>query len=358
MCKVYNEIGCLTEIKSRLRAHNIHEYKSINEVIKFRDSYPTLRQQIVANHELLVEQEKVTLGESIVQLEHAIKEREIVVKEKYQEGLENLNAQLSNLLSMNSNGRRSIVIYIKSVILKLRIRYTKITVNSKIDYSLKHLTDDFNKITGRHRFIVSCFEDAVRESSSPQLNELDMKKQVVDEINAFIYGALGEHKVVKELEKLSDDYILINDFTCEFNPPIYRRQQNDYIKSIQIDHILVSPSGVFLIETKNWSKDSLNNLNLHSPVEQIRRTNFALYNIMNNEISNARFMLGKHHWGDRKIPIKNLIVLINHKPIEEFQHVKILALNELLKYVGYFKPCFSPQETYDLAGYLLAFLKK
>ncbi|TFF40931.1 nuclease-related domain-containing protein [Mucilaginibacter psychrotolerans] len=357
MCKVYHEIGCLTEIKSRLRAHNIHEYKSLNEVIKFRDNYSSSRKQIISNHELLIEQEKVTLSESIVQLEHAIKEQEIVVKEKYEEGLENLNTQLCNLLSTNSNGKRSIVIYIKSVILKLRIRYTKITVNSRIDYSLKHLTDDYNKKNDRHKYIVSNFDEAVRESGSPQLNELDRKKQVIDEINAFIYGALGEHKVVKELEKLSDDYILINDFTCAFNPPIYRRQQNDYIKSIQIDHILVAPSGVFLIETKNWSKDSLNNLNLHSPVEQIRRTNFALYKIMNNEISNARFTLGKHHWGDRKIPIKNLIVLINHKPIEEFQHVKILAVNGLINYVGYFKPCFSPKETGDLAEYLLSFSK-
>lgn len=355
MCKVYNEIGCLTEIKSRLRAHNIHEYKSLNEVIKFRDNYSSSRKQIVLNHELLIEQEKVTLSESIVQLEHAIKEQEIAVKEKHQKVLDNLNSQLINMLSLNSSGVNSIVIYIKSLILKLRIRYSKITVNTKIDYSLKQLTNDYGNKNDRYRHIVSRFEDAVRESSSPQLNELDRKKQVVDEINAFIYGALGEHKVVKELEKLSDDYILINDFTCEFNPPIYRRQQNDYIKSIQIDHILVAPSGVFLIEAKNWSKDSLNSLSLYSPVEQIKRTNFALYKLLNNEISNAGFMLNKHHWGDRKIPVKNLIVLINHKPIEEFQHVKVLTLNDLLKYVNYFKPCFSLDETHKIADYLRSF---
>ena len=37
------------------------------------------------------------------------------------------------------------------------------------------------------------------------------------------------------------------------------------IKSIQIDHILVTNSGIFLIETKNWSEKSLNNPSLRSP---------------------------------------------------------------------------------------------
>jgi hypothetical protein len=40
--------------------------------------------------------------------------------------------------------------------------------------------------------------------------------------------------------------------------------------SVQIDHLLVSPFGVFLIETKNWSDQSLNNLSLRSPVQQIK----------------------------------------------------------------------------------------
>jgi hypothetical protein len=191
------------------------------------------------------------------------------------------------------------------------------------------------------------------KSSSPQLQQLDRKKRIIDELNNSIYGALGEEKVVKELEKLSDEYILINNFACEFHPPIYRRQENDYIKSIQIDHVLVSPSGIFIIETKNWSRLSVNNTSLYSPVQQIKRTNFALYKMLKGEISNDRLALNKHHWGDRKIPIRNLIVLINHKPIEEFEHVKILTLNNLLGYVNYFKPSFRIGETQMITSYLL-----
>ncbi|MBK7290418.1 MAG: NERD domain-containing protein [Chitinophagaceae bacterium] len=87
------------------------------------------------------------------------------------------------------------------------------------------------------------------------MTELENKQRVIDEVKNSIYGALGEHKVVKELENLSDENILINDFALTFHPAIYNRQENDYIKSIQIDHLLVTPSGIFIIETKNWSEN-------------------------------------------------------------------------------------------------------
>ncbi|WP_365297818.1 nuclease-related domain-containing protein [uncultured Mucilaginibacter sp.] len=61
---------------------------------------------------------------------------------------------------------------------------------------------------------------------------------------------------------------------------MYNRKEEDFIKYIQIYNILLSPAGIFLIETKNWSQNSLNDTNLFSPVRQIKRTNFALYKII------------------------------------------------------------------------------
>jgi hypothetical protein len=58
-----------------------------------------------------------------------------------------------------------------------------------------------------------------------------------------IYGAgwSGEKEVIKLLEsKLSDDYILLND--------LYLRGGGG-----DIDHIVLAPNGVFVLETKNWS---------------------------------------------------------------------------------------------------------
>lgn len=70
-------------------------------------------------------------------------------------------------------------------------------------------------------------------------------------------------------------------------------------------------------------------------------------------MSNYYLRLDRHHWGDKKISIKNLIVMINTKPQEEFQFVKVLTLNELLGYINYFKPTFSPNETQRIADFIL-----
>jgi len=358
MCQVYNQVGSLTTIKSHLNRHKINEYKSLNELILFQKNYLVARQQILSDHKLLIEQEKSALSVEIVQLDCSMKTKRYEVEQLLLLELENLKNILDSLPSGPSNIIKKLINYIKKVVLKLRILYNKLFFNFKIENSVKQLTNNYNNKNNRYQYISSYFEDAVMKSSLPQLHKLDNEKGIIDQINTSIYGALGEQKVVRELEKLSDDYILINDFTCRFHPPIYNLQENDYIKSIQIDHILLSPAGIFLIETKNWSQYSLNDLKLHSPVQQIKRANFALYKILNREISNVKLSLKQHHWGARKIPIKNLIVLINHKPVEEFQYVKVLTLNNLLSYVNYFKPCFSQKETQTVANYLLNFIKK
>ena len=89
------------------------------------------------------------------------------------------------------------------------------------------------------------------------------------------------------MKKLSDDFILINDFSLKFNPPIFNRRENDRIFSIQIDHLLISKAGIFILETKNWSKKSIESLSLRSPIERIQRTSFALYVIINNAIKDG-----------------------------------------------------------------------
>jgi len=356
MCKVYNPIGSLTTIKSHLYKHNVHEYKSVNELINFQKNYSFTRQRIISNHQVLIEKEKNTLSDTIIQLDNSINAKRSVLEKQMLSEVQTLKNDLDNIPPGHHNIIHSLINRVSKIGLNLRIRNNKLFFNLKIAFSVRHLTKNYNQAINRHQYIVSYFEDAVMKSSLPHLNELDRKKRIIDEINNSIYGALGEQKVVKELEKLPDDHILINDFTCIFQRAIYNRQENDYIKSIQIDHILVSPSGVFLIETKNWSQRSMDNPGLFSPVQQVKRTNFVLYKILNGDIANGRFALKKHHWGKRKIPIRNVIVFIDHKPTQEFQYVKILTLNSLLSYVKYFEPCFSVRETQMIANYLLNFL--
>jgi len=57
-----------------------------------------------------------------------------------------------------------------------------------------------------------------------------------------IIGFFGEFWVKRELEKLpKDKYIILNDLLI-----------SDYINTHQIDHVVISKNGIFVIETKNY----------------------------------------------------------------------------------------------------------
>jgi len=106
---------------------------------------------------------------------------------------------------------------------------------------------------------------------------------------------------------------------------------------------------VFVLETKNWSTQSIKNLDLRSPVEQISRTSYALFVLLNSE---SNVGLARHHWGRKKITIRNIIVMTNKAPKEEFKHVKVLSLNGLNGYIKYFDEIFSESEAENIFNYL------
>lgn len=354
MSKTYNTIGSLTTLKSHLTENNISDFKSLKEVIDFQNSFATSRQQLISHHKNLIEEEKTLLNLELKDLDTAIETTRQQTEQILTAEIEKFKQHLNISISTNpTNLFQKISNILRVWDLKRKIRHKENKFDSNVKRTISHLIDNYQEKRSRHQFIISNVDEAIKQSVCNSLSELERKKAVIDNLNSFIYGALGEQKVVKALENLSDEYIIINDFSVSFSPAIYNRQENDYIKSVQIDHILVGPSGIFLIETKNWSEKSLENLSLRSPVQQIRRTSFVLFKLLNNEMSNYHLRLDRHHWGDKKISIKNLIVMTNTKPQEEFQYVKVLTLNELLGYVNYFKPSFSSSETQRIADFIL-----
>ena len=355
MSKTYNTIGSLTTLKSHLEESNIYDFKSLKEVIDFQSSFAISRQQLISNHKNLIEEEKNLLNVELKDLDTAIETQKKQTEELLTDEIEKLKQHYNISTCHNpTNLFQKITKSLRLWNYKRKIKNKENKFDREVKSTISHLVDNYQKKSNRYQFITSNVDEAVKQSVHHSLSELERKKTVIDNLNSFIYGALGEQKVVKALENLSDEFFLINDFSVSFSSAIYNRQENDYIKSIQIDHILVAPSGIFLIETKNWSEKSLKNLSLRSPVQQIRRTSFVLFKLLNNEMSNFHLRLDRHHWGDKKISIKNLIVMTNTKPQEEFQYVKVLTLNELLGYINYFNPTFSINETQRIANFLLS----
>jgi hypothetical protein len=236
-----------------------------------------------------------------------------------------------------------------------QIEDVKLALDNAIKLREKNILTKFfyyyrtRKLRRNHAVLIKNYNFILSEKTSESYKNLEFIKETVDGLYSTIAGAIGENAVVRELKKLSDQYYLINDFSLKFNPPIYNKRENDRIYSIQIDHLLVCPSGIFILETKNWSSKSVENIDLRSPVEQIKRASFALFVYLN---SNKKKGLLSNHWGSKKIPIKNIIVMTNKSPVNDFHHVKVLSLSELNHYIQYFEEIFDDAETEVIFTYL------
>ena len=231
MCKIYNSVGCLTTVKSHLHRHDITEFKSLNEVIAFQKNYETLRQQIISNSEIEIENEKRNLISENLKLTDSIERTKIEVEKMILEEIEYLKLQLENLSLTPMNVWQKISRYFKVLFLKKKVRRKEVNLPFEVSQSVRQSVDTLTRNQTRYNHIISGFQDEVIDNCSAELRTIEKQKAVIDEVNNSIYGAIGEQKVVKELEKLSDEHVLINDFCLSFSPPIYNRQEDDHIKS-------------------------------------------------------------------------------------------------------------------------------
>ncbi len=67
-------------------------------------------------------------------------------------------------------------------------------------------------------------------------------------------GAVGELAVAAELQGLSNDFFVFHDVRLHAASEL--RFDGKPVKSAQVDHLVVGPTGVFLIETKSWSRST------------------------------------------------------------------------------------------------------
>lgn len=350
MAKIHGQIESLKKLRTELRSYGINRFNSIKEINDFLCNFKKEQESII-----------ICQGES---LKNEIKNLKLKIKE-HQEECESLETKTIaevevkldtikfKIDSLTDKVKRNFIhrlFYSYSLRQQMKLQEYYSTTAPEI---VLHATKDIQEIIKRDQekvhHLITSGERIINERSAPEIQKLNDAKRTIERLRPLILGAIGENLVVKEIEKLSDDFILINDYNLEFNPPIYNRKNHDRIFSIQIDHLLISKSGVYILETKNWSKQSIQSLDLRSPIDQIIRTSYALFVLVNE----ASIRLTEHHWGDKQIPIKNIIVMINEKPKDDFKFVKIKSLKELNSYLTYFEPIFSQKEVDRIAKFFL-----
>jgi|GEM_PF-1182327 len=350
MAQIFRQIDSTKTLRADLDSRNISMFNSIREIEDFKRNYNSIKEDILVQAQINLQKEiaqKSTKLESLkedLQSQITFHEKEIKSQiHRLETKVSDLNERIKNqsflgklftstsrwlneleLRQLSTNSDRIISKRTASRVLEAA------SFQSEVDH-LMHNTDELAAYRCKN-----------------ELYELERTKKAIEELRTIIAGAKGEYAVEQELKKLPDNFYVLNDFRLKFAKPIVNRQTGDRIFSIQIDHLVVSPGGVFLLETKNWSQNSINSLNLRSPVDQIQRSSYALFVFMNNTIS-----IDTHHWGSKQISLKNVLVMTGVSTEEKFKFIAVKQLNQLNKYLKYFDAIFSDDEVKWLAKTLV-----
>lgn len=135
-------------------------------------------------------------------------------------------------------------------------------------------------------------------------------------------GARAELDVIARLARLSAGHTVFNDIRLTADR--YIHFNGAPLQSAQIDHLVLSPAGVFVIETKRWSRHFVESGVYHNPFDQIQRAAYLCYDQLRREFG--------------KIHVRSVIACAGQLPsAPEDTYVKVLDVPELIGYISWFR---------------------
>lgn len=351
MAQVIGQIGALKSLKKELYRRGITRFNSVGQMDRFLSQANGEKKEIRRR-------KKETLDNEIQELSQRVQEQkqelQLAEKEEVRQ-LKGLISALQQKLQMYSYKKDS-----SSGLQRLYFRLRCWHLNRSIKEKENHFDDCLDAQLEIPRQLLAenekelqkkrqNYELLIEKRAQPEIAIIDYTLKTVHELYPMIAGAKGESQVAKELEKLPADYTVIHDYQLLFKKPLSQPKSRKRIRSVQIDHLVMAPSGIFIIETKNWSSKSIESLRRRSPIEQIQRANFAL-----NTILKRNPLLLFHHWGQRKVPVHNLMAMTGRKPMAAFEAVEMLTVSELSAHIENSKPVLRPRELKRVSQYLLS----
>lgn len=142
--------------------------------------------------------------------------------------------------------------------------------------------------------------------------------KVLDNNQETYAGAVGEEAVIGVLSKLPDSYHVFNDITIAFPRTIFSNTLKEYVRSAQIDHLVVGPSGIFIIETKNWKPGTLKHTKF-LPHLQVARAGFIFSRLTRRKFG--------------RLPIYNTVVTLATLPQIKYPDVDQISIRQLTPHV-------------------------
>ena len=135
---------------------------------------------------------------------------------------------------------------------------------------------------GRKGLLGTVFSEVKRYHYKRQVDKFQYKK-----VGKYVTGTHGEKDVIEKLSNLDDSYHVFGGIEIELPYWVnYNGKKN--LKSAQMDVVVVSQKGVFMIEVKNWTDEyTQKQKGGLSPYEQTERAGRILWITLQNVIKGA-----------------------------------------------------------------------
>ncbi len=168
---------------------------------------------------------------------------------------------------------------------------------------------------------------------------------IVVRLPSYSRGVAAEYKVAKKLASLPpEEYITLNDLML---PTSYG--------TTQIDHVVLSTHGVYVIETKNYSGIITGNEKSEQWEQNIYGYRYKMSNALRQNKVHIDAVI--HHACLRSnVPVHNIVVFSSRADVNIYhEHGEVIYINELLTTIQYLRssePIFT-KEQIDIKANLL-----
>ena len=165
-------------------------------------------------------------------------------------------------------------------------------------------------------------------------------------------------KVFQQLSQLPNPYTLILNYKLPVSPYIW------------INHLVIGPTGLYLIFTKNRDNPSHKSTPSESFIKYLEQMRRNLHTFINRAIKHQRpdsqpytthrqssFRKRKlpwfdHHWSASSIPIQIILCHDEDTIPAQSRNFKILSTSQLSNYIHLQDPCLDPNQVTSLCKYL------
>ncbi len=323
---IFNNSGAFKDLFNNLQEKSIHRFNSINEIIHFKKNH----HNEIANYKNRI---KIEIKEEIIFLKN---EKECLINE-YTERKAERNSHICNqieqLKTTINYSNNNFFLKIKKYFSKRKLNFLESNLNKVLEKPFKRILSKIENIEKKIKYLQNNQNEEIEIRSKSVIKEIQFINTELENLNSLIYGSIGELYAIELFKKLPEKYYIINDYRRSFNPPIYNKREGDRIYSTQIDHIVIGPTGIYVIETKYWNHKSIKSNELFSPIKQLRRSGFAFFIILNDYIRKERSSVFYSNWGQTKVSVYNILLMMNSSTNEQFQFVKILSESDFINYI-------------------------